>query len=383
MNLVRIQLNHTEHLTLKELSSPFYAEIGEEYDFSEEVVEALFTIESQLLLPNATFVTVFSLDFPELGLRDQTPQDIVKSYLDTLKQRGSILSIVKTSDFSLFERAQQYYQDIIGLEMEIRNVFTYIMAYDDREVNAELFKFFNVPTVKSFQSEQADRQYENGFFYILFSQYAEFLEPKQLVEKDVIALLRNPSIQTFELFRERVIPKGVLEERHINFLSSISPQVRTIEDMRNAIMHVRHLSERLVQNYEQATDYRSDTSIMRLISEFWGQERELLKPQTWLALAKSRLRKVISVVRRDDGIIFNTNNEYYDSGLEEEYTEIASVKADLIPYLIEYVKVRDFDPETPAFEERLSEMVDSTLQEMANALANEQQQVELEQPNDD
>lgn len=55
----------------------------------------------------------------------------------------------------------------------------------------------------------------------------------------------------------------------------------------------------------------------------------------------------------------------------------------MIPYLIEYVKVRDFDPETPAFEERLSEMVDSTLQEMANALANEQQQVELEQPNDD
>lgn len=381
MNIIKIQLNHTENITQKELSTAFYAEIGEEYDLSEEEVEEFFTVESQFLLPNSTFITIFLLDFPELELRDQNAQDIVKSYLDTLNQRNSILSITKTNDFALFERVQKYYKEIIELEMEIRNVLTYIMTYDKREIDEELFNIFKVPTVESFDTAKVDEQYENRFFYILFSQYSDFLETKQLNDKKVIAFLKDPSIQSFESFRERVIPRGISEERHINFLSSISTQIKIIEKMRNAIMHVRHFSNRLVQSYEKATDSQDDTSIMKLINEFWEQEREILKPRTWLALAKSQIEITISSVNHGDNeTAFHINDSCSDLGLEEKYTEIDLFKADLIPYLFEYVEVKDFDPETPDFEESLSKMVDSILQEMVEALVDEQQQVEFEQP---
>jgi hypothetical protein len=392
MNIVKIQLNHTEHLTLKELSVPFYAEIGEEYDFSEEEVEALFTIENQLLLPNATFVTVFSLDFPELELRDQTPQDVVKSYLDTLNQRDNILSIVKTSDFTLFERARQYYQEIIELEMELRNVLTYIFHSDEREIDKKLLSDFEVKPQVSYQPRQTDELFENIFFHLLFSDYSKFTQPNQPNDKQIMDILRNPSIQSFEDFRSQLLGdsiKGVSIQRHQDFLLSLVERLAKIEKMRNAIMHVRNLSNNVTGGYERAAytfqneGETVEKGITDLIQDFWDQEQSTLRQSTWIALAQSQIRKVImSVERRDGDVIFCTNDDYYDFELEEKYTEIDSVKADLIPYLVEYVKVRDFDPETPDFEERLSEMVDSTLQEIAEASVDEQQ-VECEQPNDD
>ena len=68
---------------------------------------------------------------------------------------------------------------------------------------------------------------------------------------------------------------------------------------------------------------------------------------------------------------FHINDNYSDFDLGEKYTTINLLKADLLQYLFEYVKVRDFDPETPDFAESLNEMVDSTLQEMVEALVDE------------
>ena len=168
MNIVIIQINHKEHITVRELSSAFYNEIGEEHDLSEADVEEFFAVESQLLIPNGTFVTVFTLSFPEIELRDQTPEDIIISYLNSLNDDDNILTIVKTSDFTLYNRARQYYQEIIELEMDLRNVLTYIMTFDQRKVDEALFTSFGVSVVKSYNANKASNNYENRFFYILF-----------------------------------------------------------------------------------------------------------------------------------------------------------------------------------------------------------------------
>lgn len=228
MNIVKIQINHKENITIKELSSAFYNEIGEEYNLSEEDVMGFFNIENRSLVPDGTFITIFTIDFPELELRDQSPQDIIISYLDSLKQDANILMIIKTSDFTLYNRARHYYEEIIDLEMELRNVLTYIMTFDGRKVNESLFTKFGVGLVDSHDPSNVSKHYENGFFYILFNEYAKFLEPKQLTDKQISELLRNPSIQSFEMFREKLIQKGISEQRHIDFLSSISTQIKPL-----------------------------------------------------------------------------------------------------------------------------------------------------------
>ncbi|MCE7980899.1 MAG: hypothetical protein DYG89_06875 [Caldilinea sp. CFX5] len=362
MNIVKIQINHRENITIRELSSALYNEIGEEYELSEKDVMFLFNIESRLLVPDGTFITVFTINFPELELRDQSPQDIIISYLNSLKQDANILTIVKTSDFTLYNRARQYYEEIIDLEMALRNVLTYIMTYDHRKIDESLFKQFDIGLVPSHDPNNARNHYENGFFYILFNQYSNFLEPKQLTDKQISELLRDPSIHSFEMFREKITQKGILEERHINFLSSISTQIKPLEDMRNAIMHIRNLSNRLVQNYEKATNNQSSTAIMKLIQNFWIQENETLKKQTWLALAKSQVNKVVSLESyQDDNPIFRTNSTHYLYELEEGYVGVDALKLDLIPYLMDYVAVEGFDPSDPEFEAELNKMIDTTL----------------------
>ncbi len=383
MNIIKIQLNHTENLTLNELSSPFYAEIGEEYDLSEEEVEEFFTIESQLLLPNATFVTIFLLNFPELELRDQTPEDLMKSYLNTLQQKDSVLSIVKTNDSVLFERAQQYYQEIIELEMEIRNVLTYIFNSDERDIDKKLLSYFDIKPQVSYKESETQSLFENIFFHVLFSDYSKFTQPKQLNDKQIINILRDSSIQSFEDFRNQLLEdsiEGISIQRHQDFLLSLVERLANIEKMRNSIMHIRNLSNNVIMGYKRAVEtFENEGEIVEKgikdsIRDFWSQEQTTLKQDTWLALAQSQIRKVVitPIEPRNGEVIFCTNRDHYDFELEEEYAEIDSLKADLIPYLLEYVQVRDFDPETADFAESLSEMVDSTLQ----AMVDEQQQDE-------
>ncbi|MGK7878954.1 MAG: hypothetical protein AB4060_02495 [Crocosphaera sp.] len=384
MNIIKIQLNHTENLTLNELSSPFYAEIGEEYDLSKEDVQEFFTIESRLLLPNTTFVTIFLLNFPELELRDQTPEDIVKSYLNTLQQKDSVLSIVKTNDSVLFERAQQYYQEIIELEMEIRNVLTYIFNSDERDIDKQLLSDFDIKPQVSYNKNETHSLFENIFFHLLFSDYSKFTQPKKLNDQQIINILRNRSIQSFEDFRNQLLEdsiKGISIQRHQDFLLSLVERLANIEKMRNSIMHIRNLSNNVIRGYKRAVEtFENEGEIVEKgirdsIRDFWSQEQTTLKQNTWVALAQSQIRKVVTttIESRNGEVVFCTNRDHYDFELEEEYADIDSLKADLLQYLFEYVEVRDFNPETPDFAESLSTMVDSTLQGMVD----EQQQDEL------
>lgn len=144
MSRVKIQIKHKSHITFKQLTSPLYDEIGEEYDISEEEIQDCFSIESQLLIPDDTFITIFKIYLPELELRDRDSEDVIKSYLSSLNNNDSVLSIVKTNDSILFDKAKKYYQEIIELEMELRNILTYILAYDQKNICPKLLKDFGI-----------------------------------------------------------------------------------------------------------------------------------------------------------------------------------------------------------------------------------------------
>jgi len=367
--MVKIQINHRASIAIKELASALYDEIGEEYNLSEEEVQDYFSIKSQLLIPDGTFITIFDMVLPELELRDQEPQDIIISYLNSLNQDDNILTIVKTSDSTLYNRASRYYQEIIELEMELRNALTYILTFDQKSIGSELFKEFGInQSEKKLNTDHIDKNYENGLFYIYFNHYASFTEPQQLKADRITQFLQEPSIQTFEDFKNRLSRRGISEERHLAFLSSISTKLKPLEDMRNAIMHIRNLSKTVVANFEKAANSFGDNKgVKELIQEFWINENEVLRGKTWLALAESQTKNVVTWARDQDGEpVFQTDDEHYDDELEEEYIGMDVLKSDLIPYLIDNVEVENFDPNIPEFEVKIIEMLDAILNELAN-----------------
>ena len=77
MSIIKIQINHIRNITKEDLASHLYNEIGEEYDISEDDIEDYFEIKYVLQLPNGSFVTVFTLDFPTLAVRDLELKDIL------------------------------------------------------------------------------------------------------------------------------------------------------------------------------------------------------------------------------------------------------------------------------------------------------------------
>ena len=55
-----------------------------------------------------------------------------------------IISIIKLNDTILQKIALKYYEQIIDLEMEMRSVLTYIITYNGKTINDELFKNFGI-----------------------------------------------------------------------------------------------------------------------------------------------------------------------------------------------------------------------------------------------
>lgn len=366
MYQIRVQIHHEEALPLRYIWEPLYDEIGEEYNLSEDEVEDFFTIEQQFVLPNKTFVTVFEVDFPELEVRDTAPKDIFISYLNSLYQQDRVISLLKINDALLKELAVKYFKDIIELEMDLRNVLTYILHYDNKPINKEIFKQFDVRLAESYSDDFVQSNHENGFFYILFSHYSGFTSPVKLKAEKIAELLQDINVQSFEKFKQSLASRAIAEERHLSFLYSINQKLSPIEKMRNSIMHIRNLSKKTIDNFNKAVyTYEGDKGINDLIKEFWDNENDELKESTWLEIAKSLIPRIVfPKATMDDGQIFyKVDDDEVDFGLEEGYIGLDDLKSDLVTYLQDEIIVKDLNTETEEFESKIEELIDNIFAE--------------------
>jgi len=358
METFKIQIIHEELITKKELSTILYNEIGEEYNLSEDDIEDLFEILDTFLLPNNTFSTNFTFSIPDLELRDIEPKDIIFSYLNSLESDERVISIVKTFDSILYKTAEKYYNEIIKLEMKLRNVLTYILSYDDKSIEDQLFKNFGIDRSQKINYEDIRKKYENGLFYIYFNHYASFSVPKKIKADQIAELLQDLTIQTFEDFKNKISNRAIKEDRHTDFLLSIKNKLKPLEDMRNAIMHIRNLSNTIIANYEKAiTGNNGDKGIHSIIEEFWNNERRVLNKETWLALSKNQIKKLITVEEEAGSKTFIFNSEYYDDEFENSYNSIEDFKDDLFSYLVDKIELRDFDTLNDEFQRKINELI--------------------------
>lgn len=66
------------------------------------------------------------------------------------------------------------------------------------------------------------------------------------IEK-IVEFLQAPNIDTFEKFKIQLQDRGIKEVRHLDFIASIKTKLDPVEKMRNAIMHIRNLSDNLIK----------------------------------------------------------------------------------------------------------------------------------------
>ena len=362
MNILRIQLNHDAVITKQELASFLYNEIGEEYNLTEENVIDFFSIESCIFIPNQTFVSVFTISLPDLELRDIEPQDIVLSYLNTLNSSPNIISVVKTNDSILHGKAEQYYKEVIELEMDLRNILTYILTYDEKNIGEQLFKDFGINKSEKVDYDKIREKYENGLFYIYFNHYASFSQPEKIKADQIVDLLQNSSIQSFEDFKSKIENRAIKEDRHTQFLLSIKTKLKPIEDMRNAIMHIRNLSSNVILNYEKAVKNLGDEKgIKTLLKDFWTEEKKELNETTWLSIAEAQIDKLILISDDNGERFYKMNDYYYEYEFMEGYSALEEFKDDLISYLVDRVELLDFNPDSVEFELKINELIDKKL----------------------
>lgn len=366
MYQVKVQIHHEEALPLHFIWHPLYDEIGEEYNLSDDEVKDFFTIQQQFVLPNKTFVTVFTVDFPELEVRDLDPREIFLSYLNSLQQEGRIISLLKINDELLKELAVKYYKEIIELEMDLRNVLTYILNFDNKQIGKELFKEFGIRPSESFNDDFIQQNHENGLFYILFNFYSSFTKPQKIKADKIAELLQDVSVQSFDSFKQKLASRAINEDRHLSFLFSINQKLAPIEKMRNSIMHIRNLSNSVIDNYNKAVNtYQSDKGINELIEEFWDNENAELKEKTWFEIAKSLIPRIVTLEEElsNGVIVYNADGNDMDFGLEEKYLGLEELKIDLIPYLQDEIVINNLETTTEEFELKIEELIDSLLGE--------------------
>ncbi len=344
METIKIQINHKQPLTLKKLATILYDEIGEEYDLSLEEIEDYFTFLSSIILPNGTFITVLEFNIPELATREASLKSIVFSFLQSVENIEGILSITKVNDTILQETAFQFYKNIIDLEMDMRNTLTYIITYSNKTINDELFKSFAVNhSSKGISDTTIREQYENKLFYIDFSQYASFTQPEKVNAQKIAELLQEPNISSFEQLKTKLNDRGLKENRHIDFIASIKTKLKPLENMRNSIMHIRNISDNTIRNFDMAIeDNGTNKGIKTLITDFWDNENEILKQQTFIKLAKIEIKNIFKEIDDNKDSSYLSQNDIVNAMLDDDYQDLETFQNDILEYIDDEINILNY-----------------------------------------
>lgn len=224
---------------------------------------------------------------------------LIDGFTNRLRQENGFFKLIKYVDELRLETYINIYLEIADIEMRIREVFSYIFysKYDDK--NQDIFEEFEVQIInkEDVRSEELVRRLENKFFYLTFKQYLKFDTPKDIPTKEVLPLIM--SNQTYDLLREYVSSRGIIEQRHLSFLRNVSRLLDPIENVRNCIAHNRKIPINQLDNYPNAKG-----EILAFIDNFWQEEIEELTAENEINFAEQysydRLKELLDVAEWQD-----------------------------------------------------------------------------------
>jgi len=286
---------HPEHYLLSKLFPLVQAEASSLGDYDLETVKSWLNIDyftAYDAVPNRK-VLGFTVDIPdELGeqgrkLIDTPVQSLNPNTscfaIDLQNDNEIVETVLRYEDDFILEDLKKYQPEIFEIEMKLREVLNYLLAYnlstndmDDflKEFDgSELANKDLMPIQGRSNNRRADRfkhYFENELFHIVFTKYNVIHGDKQKKPKADEVLQKIQQVNTFEELKQSFynITFSEIEPTHAAFLDTIQRHLLPIETMRNEIMHTRKPTVENEQKYEQAKD-----ALLEAITQFWNDER--------------------------------------------------------------------------------------------------------------
>jgi len=324
---VQFQIQHTQNISIEKFAQLLHDQIGEEANLEVDDIEDWFSFKNAYLLPSSSVVSIYTLQFEPLELRDLSNEKIISNLFGDIRklqndnEEAIVETVTKFQDSIVLDKGVKFHEEIYVIEMSLRAILTYIVAYDERADITKLFKDFGGATMPDFKKSKADEFYENEFFYTSFKLYGMFNTPKPLNANDTAKQLQLSS--SFDDFRLFLDGRNIKTERHTNFLSSIKQFVEVIEKLRNAIMHNRAISTKVENSYIKSRD-----DLRPLLDGFWENEKTPIGVyKIWEKYAEQEARTILAKITWD-AVNKSINLPELD-GFEEEYDDFEQFIFDL------------------------------------------------------
>jgi len=272
---------------------------------------------------NKSYLSSENLCFFEIEIDDTTYDlskydDFIDGFVSRLKNQTGFIRLIKFIDEIRISDYIKYYQEISEIEMKIREVFSFIFYYKYKATEVDNLEEYEVkypaekPTLKEFE----DRN-ENPFFYFTFTGYYQFDKPKEVAIKEIIPLIQTN--EQYDQLRNYLNLRGILEERHIDFLKKIREKLSSIENIRNCIAHNRAIPNRAISNYE-----KTKPEVLKFIEDFWAEEirieQEKIENENEINFAEQySYNKLTDVLKEAEWDEFNHVVVLHDSWSPEEF----------------------------------------------------------------
>lgn len=302
---------------------------------------------------NNRFILAFNVIFEETW---ENLEGIIKTFSEKLNQEEDISVAFKFFDEILLRNLKEFYQEVFEIEMNLREILTFIFVYRYGGDFANLLKEINVDLVmKGERSLEGDKYnllelkrdeskkikyfqtlLENEFFYLLFENYKKLNLLKNLQQNDLLEIAKTSD--NFEDFKKNILERGIVEDKHKIFLQEIENCLGDLDIIRNCVAHNRTPSEEEIRNYEKSRD-----EIKLKIEQFWNSTK-IVSATIYL----EQVRENIGVYRQNSTLLeyVKGNQEEIDFGNFEEffdYFDDPKPKEIFKNYLLEYLKEKKYN----------------------------------------
>jgi hypothetical protein len=181
-------------------------------------------------------------------------ESLCSAFAKALGSEASVGHVLKFHDSLQAQRHQRYAEEIYALEMRLREVisFIFIDSYgkDYYDLLREV-KLGALPPDMPNTDEEFKKRLENEFFWLVFSQYPTINERKLPTSPQEVLRFLGGAADFLEL-KNTITSLPIRKPMYSDFLVKIKGWVMAVEKLRNCVAHNRALSDKYIQDYQQA-----------------------------------------------------------------------------------------------------------------------------------
>ncbi len=379
---------HPEHYLLSKLFPLVQAEASGLGDLDLETVRSWISIDyytAYEAVPNRKQLG-FSIEIPDWGEalaeHEEPYWELTRKLIDTPSQSLNdnescfirelqsdsemVESILRYEDDFILEDFRRYQPEIFSIEMRLREVLNYILAYNlKNNPMDEFLKEFEGAELankqmnknKELQRKRYREYYENELFHVVFTKYSVIRGEKQKKPKGDEILQKIQTANSFEELKQALynITFSDLNPAHATFLNDIKSHLLPIETMRNDIMHTRKPSVDNEQKYEQAK-----IALLGLIESFWEAER------IHLPNAERIKEYLLEVIFNDDNfeLLEDDTVRFVDLNFQEQEMWVEEFKPAIIEQVGELLSVNYGYDLSEKLEEQFYANLDERIEEL-------------------